>query len=86
LVAQAKANGAVIGFICHGPWVAISAKILKGVKTTCFSAIKDDVINAGGEYIDQRVVVDKEHRCVSAQVPEDVADFMKEILNLLETK
>eukprot|EP01124_Arcella_intermedia_P032138 TRINITY_DN743_c0_g1_i1.p1 TRINITY_DN743_c0_g1~~TRINITY_DN743_c0_g1_i1.p1 ORF type:complete len:179 (+),score=12.08 TRINITY_DN743_c0_g1_i1:45-581(+) len=84
LVSQAKANGAVIGAICHGPWVAISAKILKGVKCTCFFAIKDDVINAGGEYSEQKVVVDKDHRIVTAQVPDDVAEFMKQILILLE--
>src|SRR6516162_6265188 len=45
-------QGKVIAAICHGPWVLCSTQALKGRKLTCFSAIKDDVINAGGRYVD----------------------------------
>src|SRR5438046_2732351 len=42
-------QGKVVAAICHGAWVLCSTQALKGRKATCFSAIKDDVINAGGK-------------------------------------
>jgi protease I len=42
--------GKLIASICHGPWLMISAKIVKGKKVTASSAIKDDLINAGAVY------------------------------------
>lgn len=75
-----EGNGAAVGFICHGAWVPISARIVKGRRGTCFFAIKDDLINAGVEYVDERCVVDG--RMVSAQTPEDLPLFMKALLQL----
>jgi len=48
----------IIGAICHGPWVAISADIVRGRKMTCYQGMKDDLINAGAVYVDAPVVVD----------------------------
>lgn len=48
----------MIGFICHGGWVPISAKIVKGRRVTSFIAIKDDLINAGADWVDEKCVVD----------------------------
>lgn len=73
-------NGAVVGFICHGGWLAVSAKILPGRRATCFIAIKDDITNAGAAYVDEHCVVDG--RLVSAQVPEDLPAFMAAVLKV----
>jgi protease I len=81
LVKAVNDAGGVIGQICHGPWVSVSAKILKGRRATCFFAIKDDVINAGAEYSTDKVVVDG--KLVSAQTPEDLPEFMAAILKLV---
>lgn len=70
--------GAVVGFICHGAWLPISAKIVKGKKCTCFFAIKDDLINAGAEYVTERCVVDG--KMVTAQTPDDLPAFMAAII------
>jgi protease I len=43
-------KGKIIASVCHGPWVMISAGIVKGRNVTGFSAIKDDLINAGANY------------------------------------
>lgn len=75
-----EGNGAILAFICHGAWVPISAKVVKGYRGTCFCAIKDDVINAGMEYVEDRCVVDR--RMVTAQTPEDLPAFMMAILAL----
>jgi protease I len=80
LVANCHKAGAVIGHICHGGSLAVSARILKGVRSTSFSSIKDDLEFAGAIWLDERVVSD--HRIVSAQTPEDLPGFMKEILKL----
>ena len=50
--------GKVIASVCHGPWVLISAKIVKGKKVTGYFAIKDDLINAGAIYTGKDVEVD----------------------------
>ena len=46
----------VVGSICHGPSLLISAKVLRDRKVTCFCSIKDDVINAGATYTDEVVI------------------------------
>ena len=47
LVREMYESGKTVAAICHGPWMLVSAGILKGRKVTCFCSIKDDVINAG---------------------------------------
>lgn len=82
LVADACAAGAVVGAICHAGWVPISAKIVKGKRLTSLPAIKDDLINAGANWVDESCVVDG--RLVTAQVPKDLPVFMKAILEIAE--
>jgi protease I len=65
--------GKLIAAICHGPWVLCSSNMLKGRKATSFFAIKDDVINAGAEWTDAEVVVDR--NLVTSRKPEDLPAF-----------
>src|SRR5450432_1585156 len=58
LVRRLAEQGKPIAAICHGPWVLCSTPALRGKKATCFFAIKDDVINAGANYVDAEVVRD----------------------------
>ncbi|MDD5422568.1 MAG: type 1 glutamine amidotransferase [Candidatus Omnitrophica bacterium] len=71
-------KGKVVASICHGGWVLASAGILKGRKATSFSAIKDDVINAGAQFIDKEVVVDG--NLITSRNPYDLPAFCREIL------
>ncbi|MCD4668154.1 MAG: DJ-1/PfpI/YhbO family deglycase/protease [Sulfurimonas sp.] len=48
----------LIATTCHGSWTTISAKIMKGKTATCYKGMKDDLINAGCNYVDEDVVVD----------------------------
>lgn len=50
--------GKVVALICHGPWIAISAGIVRGRKVTCYQGMADDLKNAGAEYIDAPLVED----------------------------
>jgi protease I len=59
--------------ICHGGWVPASAGILKGRTMTCTPGIKDDVMNAGANYVDEPVVVDG--NLVTARRPPDLPPY-----------
>jgi deglycase len=74
--------GKPVAAICHAAWVPISAKIVKGKKMTCFMAVKDDVINAGAQYVDQEVVVDG--NLITSRFPDDLPAFCKAILAAIE--
>lgn len=84
LVKKVHDEGGIIASICHGPWVLISAKILKGRRVTCVAAIKDDVENAGAEYFDEEVVIDK--NIVTSRTPKDIPAWMRAIIKLLAEK
>ena len=68
----------IVSAFCHGPWVLISAGILKGKKATCYPGIVDDLKNAGAFYINKPAVMDG--NIITARHPRDVADLMKLIL------
>ena len=75
--------GKPIAFICHAGWVPISAKIIKGRRATSVGAIRDDMINAGADWIDQATVVDG--HLISARTPGDLGPWMKALLHALES-
>ena len=81
LVKDAHQQGKVIGAICHAGWLLVSAGILKGKTVTCFSAIKDDVVNAGATYVDRDVV--RDGNLITSRKPDDLPAFMREILSAL---
>lgn len=83
-VREAFDKGKVVASICHGPWVLISAGILRGRTATCFFAIKDDVINAGANYVDQEVV--RDGNLITSRMPADLPAFCREIIRALSEK
>lgn len=82
IVREFHKAGKPIAAICHAAWVLISAGIVKGRKMTCFMAIKDDLMNAGAEYVDREVVVDG--NIITSRFPDDLPAFCKAILKALE--
>ena len=83
LVREAHRQGKVIGAICHAGWVLCSADILRGKTVTCFSAIKDDMVNAGATFVDREVV--RDGMLITARKPDDLPAFMRAILAALAT-
>jgi len=71
----------LIAFICHAGWIPISAKILKGIQCTSYISIKEDILNAGGKWVNKSVVIDRHF--ISSRFPEDLPDFCSAILNYL---
>ena len=75
-------QGKLVAFICHGGWIPISAKILKGKHATGSLGIKDDLENAGAIWVDEAVVVDG--NLISSRTPKDLAPFGKAMVQFLE--
>ncbi|AFL82092.1 intracellular protease, PfpI family [Aequorivita sublithincola DSM 14238] len=67
-----------VAAICHGPQTLISAGVVKGRKMTSFSSIKDDLINAGANWVDEEVVVDEGF--VTSRNPNDLPAFNSKLI------
>jgi protease I len=76
-----KANK-IVATICHGGWMLASACDIKGKKVTGYFSIKDDLINAGAEYLDEEVVVDG--NIITSRTPKDLPVFLKTIIEKLK--
>ena len=81
LVRDIDAQGKIIGTICHGGWVPISAGIMKGRKAVGSTGIKDDITNAGGIWVNQAAF--REGHMVWGRVVEDIPDFCRELVTAL---
>ncbi|OFZ19154.1 MAG: protease [Bdellovibrionales bacterium GWB1_55_8] len=71
-------SGHPIAVICHAPWILISSGLMKGRTITSYPSIRDDIRNAGGEWVDQEVVVD--HNWVASRHPGDLPAFNREMI------
>ncbi|MBD3367756.1 MAG: DJ-1/PfpI/YhbO family deglycase/protease [Candidatus Eisenbacteria bacterium] len=74
-------RGAVVAWICHGGWVPVSAGILEGRKVTSFFSIRDDMRNAGAEWLDEEVV--RDGNLISSRTPADLPAFLRTIISSL---
>jgi len=70
--------GKPIAAICHGPWVLIEAGIALGRRMTSWPAIQTDVRNAGGNWVDEEVVVD--NGLVTSRKPDDIPAFNRKMI------
>jgi protease I len=73
-----------IAAICHAPWELISAGLVQGRTLTSYHTIQDDIRNAGGNWIDREVVVDK--NWVTSRQPSDIPAFNREMLSLFSER
>ncbi len=75
-------RGGIVATICHAAWVPISAGIMKGKRATCVPAIKDDLINAGANYVDEEVV--RDGNLITSRTPNDLPAFCRTIIAALK--
>ena len=68
--------------ICHGPWILISAGVVRGKRMTSTVGIRDDVVNAGALWVNEPTVIDG--HLVSARVPQDLPAFARAMLHVLD--
>lgn len=70
--------GKPVAAICHAPWVLIDAGVVRGRKLTSWPAIQSDVRNAGGNWVDEEVVVD--NGLVTSRKPDDIPEFNRKMI------
>ncbi|HEU4914866.1 MAG TPA: type 1 glutamine amidotransferase domain-containing protein [Candidatus Saccharimonadales bacterium] len=74
-------SGKLVAAICHAPWLLVSADEVQGRKLTSYFTIQDDIDNAGGEWVDQPVVID--YTLITSRKPDDLPAFNDAILTTL---
>jgi len=71
-------QGKPVGVICHGPWMLVEAGVVRGRKVTSWPSLQTDIRNAGGDWVDQEVVVDE--GLVTSRKPDDLPAFNEKIV------
>ena len=71
-------TGKPVGVICHGPWTLVEADLVRGRTLTSYPSIRTDIRNAGGNVVDEEVVVDR--GLVSSRNPDDLPAFCAKIV------
>lgn len=77
-VKEMNDRGKIIAAICHAGWMLASAGILQDKKVTSFFSIKDDMVNAGGQWVDEEVV--KDGNFITSRKPDDLPAFCRAII------
>ena len=72
--------GKPMGVICHGPWVLVEAGVARGRRLTSWPTLRTDIENAGGEWVDEEVVVDQ--GIVTSRKPDDIPAFNERMIEL----
>jgi protease I len=70
--------GKPVGVICHGPWTLVEADLVRERKLTSWPSLRTDIRNAGGNWVDEEVVVDQ--GLVSSRKPDDLPAFCAKIV------
>lgn len=84
IVQDMQEDGKPIAVICHGAWLLVSAGLVKDRTVTSWPTLRDDIRNAGGNWVDQEVVVDG--NWVSSRKPKDIPAFNQALIDLLKQR
>ena len=81
IVREITEAGKPLAVICHGPWLLVSAGLARGRRLTSYRSIADDVRNAGGDWVDEQVVLDG--NLITSRNPGDLPAFVKALEDAL---
>ncbi|GAB3874543.1 type 1 glutamine amidotransferase domain-containing protein [Terrabacter terrigena] len=82
LVREFVASGKPVAAICHAPWTLVEADVLKGRRLTSWPSLQTDIRNAGGQWVDEPLVVDE--NLITSRKPDDLPDFCGAVVEALE--
>lgn len=85
LVRDFVAAGKPIAVICHGPWTLIEAGVVAGRTLTSWPSVRTDIVNAGGTWVDEEVVVCDHgpNVIISSRKPDDLPAFTKQLIDVV---
>jgi protease I len=83
IVREAYHAGKIVASICHGGWVLISAGVVRGHRATGSVAIKDDLTNAGAQWVDEAAF--RDGNLVWGRVVADIPAFCRELVSAIST-
>ncbi|HZQ33892.1 MAG TPA: type 1 glutamine amidotransferase domain-containing protein [Mycobacterium sp.] len=74
--------GKPVAVICHGPWTLVEADVLRGRTITSWPSVATDIRNAGGNWVDEEVVVDERrgNTLISSRKPDDLPAFCSKLV------
>ena len=72
------AAGKPVAAICHGPWVLVEAGVVRDRRVTSWPTVQTDIRNAGGNWVDEQVVVDQ--GLVTSRKPDDIPAFNEKMI------
>ena len=72
--------GKPMAVICHGPWMLVESGVVRGKRITSWPTLETDVRNAGGDWVNEEVVVDG--TLVTSRKPDDIPAFNREMLRI----
>ena len=70
-----------LAVICHGAWLLVSSGLAKGKRMTSYKTLQDDILNAGGDWVDEEVVVDG--NLITSRKPDDIPAFSEQLIKAL---
>ena len=82
-VRQFAESGKPVAAICHAGWMLVEADVVRGRQVTSWPSLQTDIRNAGGEWVDEEVVVD--NGLVSSRNPDDLPAFCEKVVEVLST-
>jgi protease I len=82
LIGEFLASGKPVAAICHAPWTLVEAGVLSGRRLTSWPSLQTDIRNAGGEWVDEQVVVDG--NLITSRNPGDIPAFTSALLEALQ--
>jgi protease I len=81
-VREFVASGRPVAAICHAPWTLVEADVLKGRRITSWPSLQTDIRNAGGEWVDEELVIDG--NLITSRNPDDLPAFCGAVVEALE--
>lgn len=70
-----------VAIICHGPWILVDSGLARDRKLTSYPTLRQDLINAGADWVDEEVVVDG--NLITSRNPDDLPSFNEALINML---
>ena len=80
-VSEFVSSGKPVAAICHAPWLLVEADQVRGKRLTSWPSLQTDIRNAGGDWVDEQVVLDG--NLITSRKPDDLIAFNEQLLKAL---